>query len=108
LTSISEGLPTSILEAMASKTPFAMMEGNGGLKDIADINKTEGPIGIVVPKDDVEPLTNGICKLLDNPNYAENLAAKAFELGRKHFDVNNVCMQLYHIYKENSQFNYTK
>lgn len=101
LTSISEGLPTSILEAMASKTPFAMMEGDGGLKDIADLNKTEGPIGIVVPKDDTETLANCICELIDNSNYAKKLAAKAYRVANSYFEVGSVCKQLYHIYKSN-------
>lgn len=99
MTSISEGLPTSILEAMASKTPFAMMEGNGGLKDIADLNRKEGPIGIVVPNGDIDAHVNSICKLIDNPDYFQALAVKAFETGRRHFDVESVCSQLYHVYK---------
>ena len=31
---------------MANKIPVAFMETNGGMKDIAEIHRTEGPIGI--------------------------------------------------------------
>lgn len=98
MTSISEGLPTSILEAMANKTPFAMMEGNGGLKDIAELNQTEGPIGIVIPNDDFEAHANSICKLIDDTDFAQSIAEKAFVVGQKHFDVKCVCAQLYNVY----------
>ena len=98
MTSTSEGLPTSILEAMASKTPFAMMEGNGGLIDIADLNRDEGPIGVLVPVGDIESMSKGICNLIDNPDYARSLANNAYDVGRLHFDIDEVCERLYDIY----------
>ena len=98
MTSISEGLPTSILEAMASKTPFAMMVGNGGLKDIAELNRSEGPIGIVVPAGDVEAQARRICDLIHDREYAQTLADRAYEVGRCHFDVGSVCQDLYQVY----------
>ena len=98
MTSTSEGLPTSLLEAMVSKTPFAMMEGNGGLIDIADLNREKGPIGVVVPVGDVESISKGICNIIDDTDYAVALANNAHEVGRLHFDVENVCKQLYDIY----------
>lgn len=99
MTSTSEGLPTSILEAMNCRTPFAMMEGNGGLKDLAEIHRSEGPIGIVEPPSDVETLANKICNLIDKPEYARVISDKAFEIGRHYFDVENVCKHLHQVYK---------
>jgi len=100
MTSISEGLPTSLLEAMSNKIPFAMMKGNGGLIDIAELNEKEGPIGIVVDKDDIEAQINGICELINTPSYAKSLIENAFEVGIKYFDTKNVCYKLYCIYKD--------
>lgn len=100
MTSISEGLPTSILEAMASHTPFAMMEGNGGLKDITELNRSEMPIGLVVRAGDVEAQAHGICTLIHNPEYAQELANNAFKVGRQLFDVDSVCSQLYRVYSK--------
>lgn len=99
MTSISEGLPTSILEAMACKTPFAMMEGYGGLKDIAELDCAEGPIGIVVPQGDIEAQVNGILKIIADSNYAKSLADRAFKTGQKHFDIVSVSKQLQQVYK---------
>lgn len=98
MTSVSEGLPTSILEAMASKTPFAMMEGDGGLRDIEELNRSEGPIGVVVPAGDIEAQAHGIYNLINNPEYAQGLANNAFEVGRRHFDVESVCSKLHGAY----------
>lgn len=98
MTSTSEGLPTSVLEAMSSKIPFAMLEGNGGLKDIASINCEQGPIGVVVPTGDVISLAKGICDLVENPDYAQTLANNAYEVGRRYFDVGRACAQLLDIY----------
>ena len=100
MTSITEGLPTALLEAMASKTPFAMMEGMGGLKDIATINSKEGPIGIVVPKGEVDKMAREICALLADKDRQEAIAEKAYTVGKKHFDVENVCVKIYNIYKK--------
>lgn len=111
MTSTSEGLPTSILESMASKTPFAMMEGNGGLKDIAVLNREEGPIGVVAPIGDIESLSKMICDLIDNPDYAQVLANNAYNVGSVYFDVTKVGLQLYKIYAslfENSNNNVGK
>lgn len=98
MTSISEGMPTSILEAMVGKVPFAMMEGNGGLKDIAELNETEGAIGVIAHAGDIDSLINGINMLIQNEDYAKSLANKAYEVGKKYFDVNSVSMQLQQVY----------
>ena len=98
MTSTSEGLPTSILEAMVSKVPFAMMKGNGGLKDIAEINRNDGPIGIVVSAGDINALAEKICNLVENPKQGENLAENAYIIGKGYFDIKSVCLQLYNLY----------
>lgn len=99
MTSLSEGLPTSVLEAMVAKIPFAMMEGEGGLKDLAELNRTEGPIGLVSPKGDAEGMSREICRLLQDPTRARALADKAFEVGRRHFDIKAAAQQLNNVYQ---------
>ena len=98
MTSISEGLPTVILEAMANKVPFAMMEGKGGLKDIAMLNQTEGPIGVVVKRDDAEGLAKGVLKILNDREFANSLVENAFVVGKKHFDIQIVANSLSKVY----------
>ncbi|MCM1501089.1 MAG: glycosyltransferase family 4 protein [Bacteroidales bacterium] len=98
MTSISEGMPTSLLECMTAKTPFAFLEGNGGLKDIALLNKEQGPFSIVAPENDLQGLANQICMLLKNPDMAEEYGEKAFEVGKQNFDVQSVAEKLLDIY----------
>ena len=100
MTSVTEGLPTALLEAMANKAPFAMMEGDGGLKDIAAINRTEGPVGIVVPKGEEGAMAQEICALLADNGKQETFSDKAYTVGKKHFDVESVCGKLHNIYKK--------
>lgn len=99
MTSISEGMPTSLLECMAGKTPFAMMEGFGGLIDIAKINKEDGPIGIIVPKGNINQMADEIIMHLKKPEIFSKLTNKAYEIGKKYFDTSSIVKQLYSIYK---------
>lgn len=100
ITSISEGMPTSILESISLKTPFAFLEGNGGLKDIALLNQSEGPFAVQASKDDLEGLAEGIIKLLNNNKLAWKYAERAYEAGKKHFDIQRVICQLTKLYKQ--------
>ena len=45
-------IKNAALEAIAGKTPVAFMETNGGMIDMAELHRTEGPIGICVGKDE--------------------------------------------------------
>ena len=98
MTSTSEGLPTSILEAMVSKVPFAMMEGKGGLDDIAELNRNEGPIGVVVPYGNIEAMAEGIISLIVNLTDSKSLAEKAYAVGEKHFSIAIIRSQLQYVY----------
>lgn len=98
MTSRWEGLPTSLLESMAMKTPIAMMEGEGGLKDLAALNRTEGPIAVVAPQGDTDQLANNIIDLLNNPAEAAAQAERAFQVGQRHFDIKSVVDQLINLY----------
>lgn len=100
MTSRREGLPTALLEAMATKTPIAFMEGEGGLIDLAELNRAEGPIGVVVPKGDEAALANGILHLLDHPEEARAMSERAFEVGMRHFSVESVAAKLMDVYRE--------
>ena len=99
LTSYKEGMPTSILESISCRTPFAMMEGEGGLIDIMKLQQSEGPIGIIVPQDDIYGMAQKICNLLDDCDYANYLAKKAYDVGKRHFDVTSVAKQLCNVYQ---------
>ena len=99
LTSTTEGLPTSLLEAMASQVPFAMMEGMGGLKDIARLHEVEGPLGIVVPRGDVDRMAKEVEALLSDATRQKALSERAYQVAKQHFEVERVCTQLLAIYR---------
>ncbi len=71
MTSISEGLPMSILEAMAQGRPV-VATGVGGVPDVLR------GCGIVVPSGDILGLATAVTTLLRNPAFAERLGRQAF------------------------------
>ena len=100
MTSNSEGLPTSILEAMVNKVTFAMMEGVGGLEDLSELNRLEGPFGLVTPKGDVDIMAEQIGMLIEQEKQQTLLAERAYQVGKKHFNVDSVVNKLFGIYKK--------
>lgn len=100
MTSKREGMPGALLEAMSVKTPVAFMEGEGGLQDLAEMNRSEGPFAVVVQPGDETAMVEGICALLNDPAKVEEYANCAFEIGRRHFDLPIVARQLHDVYAE--------
>lgn len=99
MTSRWEGLPTTILECMAMKTPVAIMKGAGGLGDLAAINEKEGPFMIFAEQGDSEGMANSIISLMKNPEQAKALAENAYKIGKKYFDIKSITNQLENSYK---------
>jgi glycosyltransferase involved in cell wall biosynthesis len=71
MTSISEGMPLSILEAMAQARPV-VATGVGGVPDVLR------GCGIVVPPGDIHALATGVAMLLRNPEMATQMGRRAF------------------------------
>lgn len=99
MTSHSEGMPTSLLECFVARTPVALFEGNGGLKDIAILNKKEQPIAVMVRAGDTICMSNKIEEIINYPEYAKRMTEKAYKVAKANFDVNNVCGKIHNIYK---------
>ncbi|HXP99928.1 MAG TPA: GT4 family glycosyltransferase PelF [Solirubrobacteraceae bacterium] len=72
MTSISEGLPMSILEAMAQARPV-VATAVGGVPEVLR------GCGIVQPPGDVHALATGVVTLLRNPQLARRLGQRGFE-----------------------------
>lgn len=72
LTSISEGMPMAILEAMAQGRAV-VATGVGGVPDVLH------GCGIVVPSGDVDALADGVTTLLRDPGFAARLGRRAFD-----------------------------
>ena len=88
---------------MAVRTPIAMMEGEGGLQDLAELNRLEGPIAVVAPQGDIGQIASGITRLLNDPALAAEQADRAYQMGKRHFDVVSVVNQLINLYTRITQ-----
>ena len=99
MTSKREGLPTALLEAMSLKTPIAFMDGEGGLHDLVKMDDDYGPFAIVCKAGDEASMIDGISSLLGDPKMSEEYAERAFEVGRKYFDLSSIAQQIRDVYE---------
>jgi L-malate glycosyltransferase len=92
LSSLVEGLPLTILEAMASKTPVISTRV-GGVPEVI-IN---GINGILVGYDSKE-MAIGIEKILGDPNFMQQLIINAFDIIKDEYTWDHVCLRNEEIY----------
>lgn len=78
MTSISEGLPMAVLEAMAQGRAV-VATGVGGVPDVLH------GCGVVVPSGDVARLATGVATLLRNPDFAERLGRRGYKRVRERY-----------------------
>jgi glycosyltransferase involved in cell wall biosynthesis len=95
LSSWSEGLPQSILQAMAAGVPVVATRA-GGVPEVIIHEKT----GILVETGDHEGLAKGIIKILNNQSSAKQLAENAKELIRREHSVNHMLDKIEELYKK--------
>jgi glycosyltransferase involved in cell wall biosynthesis len=79
LSSIHEGLPMALAEAMACGVPCVAFDCAPGVREIV----TDGTDGIVVPPRDVAALADGLALLMDDPDLRRRYGAKARENVRR-------------------------
>jgi glycosyltransferase involved in cell wall biosynthesis len=87
MTSISEGLPMAVLEAMA-EARAVVATGVGGVPDVVK------GCGVVVPSGDVHGLTMGVTTLLRDANLARQLGRRGFSRLHRVFD-QSACVEGY-------------
>ncbi len=93
--SLWEGLPTVVLESMASKTPVVATDVSGNSELVID-----GETGILVAPGDAEALADGILRMLSDPIAAETMAERAYAFVDKDFRMTSIARQLEDIYQE--------
>ena len=72
LTSLNEGLPVAVIEAMASQTPVVAYDV-GGVEDLVENNVT----GISLPFGEIDRLAESIIYLLKNPKERRRMGQNA-------------------------------
>lgn len=93
LSSIFEGFPVTILEAMAfSKPVIATMIG--GVSEVVENEMT----GILVPPREPESLADAMCRLAEDPELCHRLGQAGFQRWKKHFTPEAVVPQYVEIY----------
>jgi glycosyltransferase involved in cell wall biosynthesis len=75
LSSLWEGLPRTLVQAMATGVPVVATDADG-VRDVVRHGRT----GLVVPRGDVDRLRAAVASLLDDPARGEELASAAREL----------------------------
>lgn len=83
LSSITEGFPYSVVEAMMSGKPVVAT-------DVGGIKEALGDSGILVPARDAEALAKGISTLLNNPELRTSLSLEARERALNYFTIERV------------------
>jgi glycosyltransferase involved in cell wall biosynthesis len=95
LSSWSEGLPQSLLQAMAAGVPVIATRV-GGVSEIVIHEKT----GILIEPGDHEALGKGIIQTFNNPDYAMQLAERAKDNVRKEHSVGHMVDKIEGLYKD--------
>ena len=95
LPSYSEGLPMSILEAMAIGLPI-ISTPVGGIPEAVE----DGADGFLVSPGDYNALAEKIDSLASNKPQREQMGQRGYEIAREKFDVNVIISQLKEIYNE--------
>jgi glycosyltransferase involved in cell wall biosynthesis len=95
LPSLYEGLPLSIMEAMAAGKPVVA-------SDIGGVNELvrDGETGYLVPPGDTQALAHGINTLVSDPALARKMALAGKTLAEKEFSADSMVAGVTNIYKE--------
>jgi lipopolysaccharide/colanic/teichoic acid biosynthesis glycosyltransferase/glycosyltransferase involved in cell wall biosynthesis len=94
LPSYREGMPRSIMEAMASGKPVVASDIPGCRDEVVD-----GVTGILVPAQDSDALGNAIAHLLEDPETAQKMGLAGRERASRLFDEEEVCKRIVESYK---------
>ncbi len=93
LSSWSEGLPQSLLQAMAAGVPVVATRV-GGVPEVVKHEKT----GILVEPGDHDALAKGVIKILENPGMASDFVKNAGELVKNEHSVSHMLDKIESLY----------
>lgn len=94
LSSIFEGLPYSLLEAMFLELPIAATDVVGSRDIIVD-----GKTGLLVPPRDPDALAGAICRLIDSADLRRKLGVEARELVEARYSLDRMVAEIEGVYE---------
>jgi glycosyltransferase involved in cell wall biosynthesis len=95
MTSHHEGLPVSLMEAMAMEKPVVAYNIRG-VRDLVE----DGVNGFLLPFGDIEGLANKIIYLMENPEIAKEMGRRGREKIEKEFSLKIILKDMKNLYKE--------
>lgn len=95
LPSLQEGLPNSLLEAMACGLPVVATR-IGGVTDIVK----NGESGILVKPGDSKDLAQGILRLLKDDEFAAYIASNAYKTIKNSYSIDSIAPRYIELYKQ--------
>jgi glycosyltransferase involved in cell wall biosynthesis len=109
LTSLNEGTPLSLIEAMAAGRAIVATDV-GGVRDLLTREWGDDPgepwtlsavpRGFLVPSGDVEQFAAALITILREPARSEKMTGAAREFARSRFSLERLCRDLDRIYRE--------
>jgi glycosyltransferase involved in cell wall biosynthesis len=93
LSSKEEGLPLSILEAMAAGKPV-IATGVGGIPNVVIDKET----GLLVPPGNIEKMSKALVDILSNKDMSDHMGERGYQLVEKHYNQKESLLQLYSLY----------
>ena len=96
ISSVSEGVPLALLEAMASRLPIVTTRVGG----IPEVLESAGA-GVLVPAADPAALADGICGLIEQPATARRLAEAASRAAAADYGLDHLAKHYETIYEGN-------
>lgn len=94
LSSVIEGMPNALLEAMALGRPVVTTSAGGSAEVVVD-----GESGLVVPPGDATALAGAIARILDDPALARELGAQGERRVREHFSLEAMLRAIDDLYR---------
>ncbi|MCL5017615.1 MAG: glycosyltransferase [Patescibacteria group bacterium] len=95
MSSIKEGLPYILLEAMTAELPTVVTE-TGGVPEMIQNHEN----GLMVAQKNPEALAHAISGLIANPNIARDLAKKAKEVAANKFGLSKMVKETEEVYQQ--------
>ena len=94
LTSVKEGIPRALMQAMAVGLPVVATNVKGSREVVVD-----GKTGFLVPLDDAEALAERLGVLLESADLRREIGSRGVQHVRRHFDEGKVVERLVGIYR---------